>query len=304
MKVDKIEGLRCLEVHKNSGIEHYPQALELLNRGEGSRSGCGLTFSGDMAEIAQHAYFAESDLLKAKQYAYLSAKAKIIQLQEKPLSSLDTVDMLNIVLISDNAELLHWYSQYVTYIYSDHNRVLHRNKVGSLDYLYLQRHLALQGKFDLLGERAEYILANPPGKANLKYQVDHEFYLGLATGDMEKMAEAIRFLCSKAGVRKRNFSDSNCPSQHFMSPTSLMLGKIANLSGYELDIEDEMYPNELVKIAPLSEYDDQFDYIKSLDIYTEFKSDSFADIERFTPKPPGQYNIDITVQSKPNEKRP
>tara|TARA_Y100000588_G_C13824808_1_gene740952 strand:- start:382 stop:690 length:309 start_codon:yes stop_codon:yes gene_type:complete len=87
-----------------------------------------------------------------------------------------------------------------------------------------------------------------------------------------------------------------------MSPASLMLGKIAALAGYELDIDDDMYPNELVKVAPLNVYDDIFDYLNSLDIYELFSHERFPNIAGFTPRPLGQYNIDLTVQSQPNEK--
>lgn len=304
MKIDRDLGILYLSRRMEEIEDGCNETLSLLDKGEGSRSGCALVLSGYFETLAEHHYWIEHDLAQAKQYAYLSAKTEIIKFQSKGYGSLDRVDRMNMVLMSDNPELIHWYSQFVYALYSTHNKWINRNRVGAYQYLDFQRHLALQGKFELLGERAEYILANPPGKAMQRYQVDHEFYLGLARGDTAKMAEAIRFLCSKKGARNRNFADSNSCAAHFMSPMSLQLGKLAALAGYELDIDEPLYPQELVKVAPLAHYDDTYSCLKDLDIYSKFSHPEFSDVGDFTPLPPGQYNVDLTIQSNPGEKLP
>ena len=86
------------------------------------------------------------------------------------------------------------------------------------------------------------------------------------------------------------------------SPASAFYyGKLAKLAGYELDVDMPLYPAHLIDVNPLADYTrGEVDVLAELDIYQTFDGE-FAP---FTPKPQGEYNLDITLNSKPMEKLP
>ncbi|WP_394393522.1 hypothetical protein [Shewanella woodyi] len=90
--------------------------------------------------------------------------------------------------------------------------------------LLVQAILAMQGKWELLGERAEYILANPPGKRMAKYQIDQEFYLALAKGDVPAMEQALHTL-TVTKTKIRNFDGALGLTEHLMSMFGFIYAK-------------------------------------------------------------------------------
>lgn len=70
-------------------------------------------------------------------------------------------------LISDHEPLISWHSQFISPLYRVTSGKSVRNRVGCPEYHAFQAILALQGKWDFLGERAEYILANKTGHPTL-----------------------------------------------------------------------------------------------------------------------------------------
>ena len=274
--------------------------LNYLRNNEGNRKNCASILNTSYRTLALYACFIEQDLDAMRQYAYFSAKSHILRFQCRPEDG-NWLFPLFEVLLSDNAELLHWYSQHVLPVYNTHQKWINRNRVGTTEFQAFQDLLAAQQKFDLLGERAEYILANPPGRTMKRFQTDNAFYMALAKGNKTEMESALQTLCSLKVAQNRNGADGIIGSEHFMSAAAFYYGKLARLAGYELDVDMPLYPAHLIAVNPLADYTrGEVDVLAELDIYQTFDGE-FAP---FTPKPQGEYNLDITLNSKPMEKLP
>lgn len=284
-----------------SGLLTYDSSstLQLLRSGQGSKPGCAMMMESTYRYKALQAMFLQQDPALFRQYTYTSALFRIMKAQQQP-AQFDGMCALFAAVVCDDAELYHWHSQHVLPSFSTipKQKWIDRNRVGSREFQTFQLHLAMQQKFELLAERAEYILAHPPGKNMLKYQVDNQFFLGLARGDVALMTEALTLLCSPKFAARRFHADGII-CNYLLSPFGLMYGKMAWRAGYQLDIDSPLYPTELVAVAPLPQYQRSYDVLETLDIYQPFAYD-----QHFTPLPPGQFNLDICQQSRPMEKLP
>lgn len=61
-----------------------------------------------------------------------------------------------------------------------------------------------------------------------------------------------------------------------------MYGKIASIHGYDLEIDHELAPKELIKYDPLpdEEYEDPYDFMKEFD----YNAPQSEWIEKYSPK--------------------
>ena len=170
----------------------YSSTLQLLRSGQGSKPNCAGSMKRQYIYKALQAMFLQQDPALFRQYTYTAALFRIMQAQQRP-AQFDGMCALFAAVVCDDAELYHWHSQHVLPSFSTlpKQKWIDRNRVGSREFQTFQLHLAMQQKFELLAERAEYILAHPPGKNMLKYQVDNQFFLGLARGDVAAIEEAI-----------------------------------------------------------------------------------------------------------------
>lgn len=293
MKIDKKIGLEHLYLRSKKGISLQ---LNLLTRGEGSRTGCLLSLSTSFCEKSLASYFIEKALVGMRQHSYAAAKLRCMYLHEKPSENLGWFGLL-FSLLSDSPDIIHWFSQHSASLQGAYHKKLYRNQVNSNEYLNLQSLLALQGKFDLLGERAEYFLAHPPKNGHKRFKPDHEFYLGLAKGDTIQMEQAIATLCSPKVCNRRNFIEGEPIAEHLFSISSVYYSKIAWRHGNEVAVDSPYIPLDLLPIAPLKEYVDEYQFMTDFDIFKPLK----GDFKQLSPTRIGQKSHDITYLAKPLE---
>lgn len=266
-----------------NAIRHTPKA----------RQGCLVGLSSHYKAKALLAWFQDKDLLQLKQDAYTSAKLSRMTYQRG--TGIWTGAFSHFMpLVSDNEALIDWHSQYISPLYRVTGGKAVRNRVGCPEYHAFQALLALQGKWDLLGKRAEYILANPPGKKMLKYQLDQEFYLALAKGDTIAMEQALATLTGpKAKIR--NFDGALGLTEHLMSLFGFIYAKMAWRAGYEVQVDSPYLPMEWLPTTPLAEYTQAHDFLAEFDIYQPFED---ADCVHQSPVLDKHQAIDIKLGSE------
>ncbi|MCS6158921.1 immunity 49 family protein [Shewanella baltica] len=268
-------------------------ALEFILTNTGSRQGCLLELKSYYYAKSLLSWFKDGDLEQLRQHAYTSAKLYRLYYQ-RANSVWQGAFCHFMALISDHEPLINWHSQFISPLYRVTGGKAVRNRVGCPEYHAFQAILALQGKWDLLGERAEYILANPPGQKMAKYQIDQEFYLALAKGDVPAMEQVLNSLTGpKAKVR--NFDGALGLTEHLMSLFGFIYAKMAWRAGYQVQVDSPYLPMEWLPISPLTTYRDEYDFLADFDLFQLFTNE----MAPFSPVSEVDKRVDVTVGSSP-----
>ena len=259
-------GLSLLENMAN--VDQRP--IDLLNANEGSRSACLLLLSDNLEAVAFNYFFKNNDILTFRQFLYLSAKLRVMRQHIDPGKGYLITDLFT-VLVSDNAELIEWYRQCNSMFYPDK-----ANSDGDKDnpknwmfYRY-QSWLALNSRWDELGERCERVLAiKDEIKKDRSYLIDHRFYLALAKGDKAGMEKVLEEKSLPKNRRIRYEQESGI-TRDFIDSYATFFAKLAWYNGYEVEVENPWIPKDWLPIKPNDQYDDVWEFMKEFDIWQPF----------------------------------
>lgn len=244
--------------------------VALLNAKEGSRSGCLLTLSGNMEAIALESYFKNVNIDGFKQYLYLCAKQRIMRQHIFPGEGYLVSDLFT-VLVSDNAELIEWYRQCNSMYYPD-KATSDGDKDNPKNWIFYryQSWLALNSRWDELGERCERVLAiKDEIKKDRSYLIDHRFYLALAKGDKAGMEKVLEEKSLPKNRRIRYEQESGI-TRDFIDSYATFFAKLAWYNGYEVEVENPWIPKDWLPIKPNDQYDDVWEFMKEFDIWQPF----------------------------------
>lgn len=272
------------------GLEHvggnayvHQRAVDLLIAGEGSRGGCLRGLIGDACAISMINYFRDRNVLLMKQWAYVSAKLRIMLFHIFPSEDYLSEALLW-PLISDNEEVIDWFKQNDAMYYTEKPSIDGGDKNNPKSWMYYryQSWLALNQRWDELGERCERILAMQDEiKKDRSYLIDHRFYLALARGDVTQMQAVLLQKCEPSQRKIRHDQESGL-THNFIVSYATMFAKLAWRSGYELDLDTPWIPKEWLPVKPLDKYEDPWPFMQSFDIWQPF-AEPYA---KYSPRRP------------------
>lgn len=245
-------------------------ALDLLENGEGSRGGCLLTLKTSSDSISMMDYFRDHNLTQMKQWAYVSSKLHIMRQHLEPAEGYLAEDMLW-PLISDNEEVIDWWRQNAAPFEQD-PKVSGGDKNNPKSWMYYryQIWLALNARWDELGERAEHVLfMQEEIKKDRSYLVDHHFYLALARGDQAQMEAVLLEKCTPK-LRKQRYDHESALTNNFIVSYATVFAKLAWRSGYKLELDTPWIPHEWLPVQPLDNYKDPWTFMQCFDIWQPF----------------------------------
>jgi hypothetical protein len=245
--------------------------IDLLNAGDGSRSGCLSNMVSNAAAIGTIQYFRDHNLPAMKQWAYVTAKLNIMLNHLQTGEDYLVYDLLW-PLISDNEEVIDWYRQ--------HNRPYMLGKKitgGDIDdpknyqfYRY-QSWLALNARWDELRQRCELILGMQDEiKKDRNYLIDHRFYLALANGDKASMEAVLAEKCQPKQRKARHDQESGL-THNFIVSYATLFAKLAWRNGYEVEVDTPWIPTDWLPVKPLDKYEDPWPFMQSFDIFQPFE---------------------------------
>lgn len=249
------------------------EAIQLLNDGGGSRSGCLVVLSSNFQSISMTSFFRERELSKMKQWSYLSSKVEILRHHMNPGESYLTEQLLW-PLISDKEEIIDWYRQHHA-VYELDKKVSGGDKNDPKSWMFYryQSWLALNERWEELGERCERILAMQDEiKKDRAYLIDHRFYLALAKGDKAAMETVLAEKTSPA-QRKRRYEQESGLTRDFIDSYAVIFAKLAWRNGYEVEVDTPWIPKEWLPVRPLQSYEDPWPFMQSFDIWQPFEGE-------------------------------
>jgi len=164
------------------------------------------------------------------------------------------------VLICDHPGLIDWYCS-MDSGFSEFEE-FRGNITTDPDFYTQQFFHAFRGEWEILGERAERVLAHPPKSGHAKsFLPDHRFYLALAKGDLVDMEQRIADLLTPRMLHSREGMESGYTNQ-LLSTLGTVYAKLAWRHGYQVDLDTPYIPQAWLPIEPLDNYEDPFDFMR------------------------------------------
>ena len=143
--------------------------------------------------------------------------------------------------------------------------------------------LALKGDWEEIIKRADFYSANPSKETGFKYfPLEFGFLRALAEKDIEKMKENINAMLEPKVARQMMYDENIFFYLHIYV---LLYLKIASYYGFDLEIESDIVPKELIDSTPAKEYPEPYEFMKKFDLKTITPEEWKAWIYEYYPKP-------------------
>ena len=184
------------------------------------------------------------------------------------------------VLMSNNKDFLDFILR--TFDIIGHEK--EKYKKSEADF-YLMRTilLALKGDWEEVIARADFYSANPSKETGFKYfPLEFGFLRALAEKNVEKMKENINAMLEPKVARQMMYDESIF---FYLHVYVLLYLKIASYYGFDLEIESDIVPKELIDNTPAKEYSEPYEFMKKFDLKTITPEEWKAWIYEYYPKP-------------------
>lgn len=232
-------------------MQHNYYSLFLMLQGYPLAKSISDWFHGGTVESLKNSFYNYAKL------RYIYAQPPYNMFGPKVAYSSDALEGMYF-LLSDHEPLIQWYTK-LDYNYDKKST----NNIKSVEFYTQQFFIALRGEWDVLIERCERIIANPPTNAReKKFMLDHQFYLALAKGDVMGMEAVIKELVSPKKIANRKGLESGFTADLICTP-AIIYSKLAWRNGYEIVVDSPYIPKEWLPIKPLEKYEDMFEFMKA-----------------------------------------
>ena len=126
--------------------------------------------------------------------------------------------------------------------------------------------LAIKGNWEEVIARADFYSANPSKETGFKYfPLEFGFLRALAEKNVEKMKENINAMLEPKVARQMMYDESIF---FYLHVYVLLYLKIASYYGFDLEIESNIVPKELIDNTPAKEYSEPYEFMKKFDLKT------------------------------------
>lgn len=165
-------------------------------------------------------------------------------------------------LMSDNERLLQWLLRHKEKILFAHDKL---NSFDAESYMRYTLFLAIEGKdwAQVIARSEAFLQANI--KRVKKRIPDHEFFIALAHQDVDGMKTALGKILKPRRNAKTTAYDTLAFLDFYLQPQLLAYGKLASRYGFDLGIDEDIAPKELIVHAPLESYPDAYEFMQGYD---------------------------------------
>jgi hypothetical protein len=247
-----------ISIKRNEGCNGLPTAVQYINEGKGSFSGCVSNLSSLHYDKSHRAWFVNHDLQEFKLQALIASKLHYIHCVDVEREGWTAEIRYFEALFSDHEPLIRWrmdlqpdYEQGIKWI----------NNPKDHSFRHWQMTLALRGDWHALKERAELFLSDVPPKLK-QFAGDQQFYLALSQGDITAMQDILKEFITPKVVKSRNKAYWFGTPSSFISCYATMYAKIAWRHGYQIQLDTPLIPAEWLPVRPLDEYLDPYDFMR------------------------------------------
>ena len=231
-------------------LEGEKISLELITNKEGDPLSCITMLGHDFHQMASVNLLVDKDIEKFRQNMYLSTKLCLLGSDTRSYLIPHVEDFFS-ALMSNNQDILEFFKKYSDILAYEKEKNFYK-KSYSGSFLSRTVLLALKGEWEDVILRADLYLANPSKNIKDKYYyLQFEFLKALAEKNIEKMKENINAMLEPKVARQMMYDESIF---FYLHVYVLLYLKIASYYGFDLEIESDIVPKELIDNTPAKEY--------------------------------------------------
>lgn len=252
----------ALGINRRERPNDVPAAVQYINEGKGSFSGCISNLIALHELKSSQAWFAHHNLQEFKSQMFSVGKLRYIHCAEVEPEGWTTEVQYFYSLFSDCEPLIQWMMG-LQPIGTQGAAWINNQKEHS--FRHWQMTLALRGDWVSLRERAELFLSEVPAKMN-QFVEDQKFYLALSEGDVSTMQDVLRGFLTPKAIKARDKAYAFGIPSSFISGYATLYAKIAWRHGYQVKIDSPFIPAAWLPVVPLSDYSDPYDFMRKYSI--------------------------------------
>ena len=276
----------------NEKLEHLLGSLKFYkNREENTlkiienKNGDSLSCMGSLATIyeitASKVLLVDKDIENFRKNIYIYSKLNLMGNDTRAYLAWNQMKLF-CILMSNNKDFLDFILR--TFDIIGHEK--EKYKKSEADF-YLMRTIliALKGDWEEVIKRADFYSSNPSKETGFKYfPLEFGFLRALAEKNIEKMKENINAMLEPKVARQMMYGESIFFDFYLHTHVLLYL-KIASYYGFDLEIESDIVPKELIDNTPAKEYPEPYEFMKKFDLKTITPEEWKAWIYEYYPEP-------------------
>ena len=276
----------------NERLEHTLGKMRFYKSYEGepltlikNKKGNPLSCMGSLATIyettASKALLVDKDIESFRKNIYVYSKLNLMGTDTRAYLAWNKMNLF-CVLMSNNKDFLDFILR--TFDIIGHEK--EKYKKSEADF-YLMRTilLALKGDWEEVIKRADFYSSNPSKETGFKYfPLEFGLLRALAEKNIEKMKENINAMLEPKVARQMMY-DESIFFDFYLHTHVLLYLKIASYYGFDLEIESDIVPKELIDNTPAKEYPEPYEFMKKFDLKTITPEEWKAWIYEYYPKP-------------------
>ena len=238
------------------------ETLKLIENKKGNSLSCMGSLATIYETTASKALLVDKDIESFRKNIYVYSKLKLMSRDTRAYLAWKKMNLF-CILMSNNKDFLDFILRNFDIIGYEKEKY----KKSEADF-YLMRTilLALKGDWEEIIKRADFYSANPSKETGFKYfPLEFGFLRALAEKDIEKMKENINAMLEPKVARQMMYDESIFFYLHIYV---LLYLKIASYYGFDLEIESDIVPKELIDSTPAKEYPEPYEFMKKFDLKT------------------------------------
>ena len=229
--------------------------------------------------VASKEIVVDKDIESFRKNIYVYSKLNLMGTDTRAYLAWKKINLF-CILMSNNKDFLDFILRNLDIIGHEKEKY----KKSEADF-YLMRTilLAIKGNWEEVIARADFYSANPSKETGFKYfPLEFGFLRALAEKNVEKMKENINAMLEPKVARQMMYDESIFFYLHIYV---LLYLKIASYYGFDLKIESDIVPKELIDSTPAKEYPEPYEFMKKFDLKTITPEEWKAWIYEYYPKP-------------------
>lgn len=257
------------------------ETLKLIENKKGNPLSCMKSLATTYEATASKTLLVDKDIESFRKNIYVYSKLNLMGTDTRAYLAWKKMNLF-CILMSNNKDFLDFILRNFDIIGHEKEKY----KKSEADF-YLMRTilLALKGDWEEVIKRADFYSANPSKETDFKYfYLEFGFLKALAEKNIEKMKENINAMLEPKVARQMMY-DESIFFDFYLHTHVLLYLKIASYYGFDLEIESDIVPKELIDNTSAKEYPEPYEFMKKFDLKTITPEEWKAWIYEYCLKP-------------------
>lgn len=268
--------------HLEGAMETENEDLEYIDTKKGDPLAC-ISFLANLYALKScKNYLLEKDMESFKKNMYIYAKLELLSRDTRRFLLIYRAKLFP-MLLSNHPDFLIFLEKYL-YIFQGLPEETYKKSKADV-WLGKTLLLAFRGEWEQVIARANVYAENSSKESHTRfYPLEFGFLKALAEKDVTQMKDWMEKMLEPKTARRMVY-DMHAYFDFYLQIYAVIYYKLAAYHGFDLDIESDILPKELMDMTPASSYPEPYEFMKEFDLKTITPEEWKSWIYRYHPNP-------------------